>query len=301
MQALSYRNSAGVSVDFNAAAPFVFWRAEGLSLPTVTPVYTQAPAQHGYTLHNLTIEPRVVRVSLHIHGKAPRDSDSLYAVKLKEGIRKMFRLRKDLQSILNPLTAGELFYQNSAGRFVAPCFLKNVDYGNRLENIQTIELRFECPSPFWLDTEISVIRLAYIEGGMKFPVKLPTFFGTMGYRVEIDNDGAVIVPLEFTIDGGSVDPVIENVTTGQFIKLSKQMTEDEQLYINTDPEQLRVQLITVDPVTNRPVYSNAYGYLSEDSELFSLIPGRNEIRFRSADENKKIRIRITFRKRYIGA
>lgn len=91
-----------------------------------------------------------------------------------------------------------------------------------------------------------------------------------------------------------------NQTTGEFIKLAKQLKNGDRLYINTDPEKLEVSLITTDPVTNQKVKSNAYGYLTHDSTLIRLVQGQNKLTFQSDDENKKVKITVAFHKRYVG-
>jgi hypothetical protein len=103
------------------------------------------------------------------------------------------------------------------------------------------------------------------------------------------------------MDGGSFNPVIKNQTTGEFIRLKKQIHYYEKLYINTDPENKQVLLMSIDPETNEPCGMNAYGYLDDDSDLFQLAPGMNAITFNSDDEeNKAVSIRGIYRKRYVG-
>lgn len=102
------------------------------------------------------------------------------------------------------------------------------------------------------------------------------------------------------MDGGSLNPVIINQSTGEFIKLAKQVNEGDKLYINTDPEHLEVSLIVTDPVTNLKVKQNAYGYITSDSTLFKLISGENRLTFESDDDNNAVKLTIAFYKRYLG-
>ena len=111
---------------------------------------------------------------------------------------------------------------------------------------------------------------------------------------------SVETPLELMMDGGSLNPVVLNKTTGEFIRLAKALQPADRLYINTDPEHLEVSLITMDPLTNREERSNAYGYLSGDSAMLRLAPGLNELVFTSDDENKRVKLTLSFYKRYIG-
>ena len=287
MQRLKFINSRGQEIAFDSFPPFIFWKIQGTELPPVTVISSHSSGQNGYTLHDLLLDEREVRLSCHIHGV--------------EGKQKMFELRRELNHICSPAFGlGSLIYTNDYGSWQTPAFCGSNGYGNKIQNIQTLDVTFECPSAFWLSAEPVQAGLAYVEGGLEFPLKTPGAFGMLGYRVNISNDGDADAPLEFHIDGGALNPVITNVTTGEFIKLSKFLQPHDKLYINTDPENMTVSLVSVDPETNEEVLTNAFGYLTDDSALFKLAPGMNEIIFSSDDENKRVSIRIIFRKRYAG-
>ena len=287
MQRLRFINARGAEISFDNHAPFVFWKIQGIEMPPTFSISTQASGQHGYTPHELLLEQRTVRLSAHIHGT--------------DGVRRMYELRKSLNEVCNPLLGiGTLVYENDNGIWQIGAFCRGNPYAGKTHGVQTLDLTFECPLPFWLSRELSEAKLAYVDGGLEFPIITPNNFGTLGYQVHIDNDGDAPAPLEFFIDGGALNPIIINETTGEFIRLSRHVRLRDTLYINTDPEALEVSLITIDPETNLPQRDNAYGYISVDSTLFRLVPGINMLKFTSDDENKQVRIRILFRKRYVG-
>jgi hypothetical protein len=287
LQRLTYTNPRGASIAFDLGAPYVLWKTEGLSLPAAAPISTQAAGQHGYTLHNVLLNNRTVRLTGHVHGKA--------------GKLDMYERRKRLNAVCNPLAGtGTLTYENDCGQWRIGAFVSEIPYVDKaVPTLQTLAVVFQCPNPFWLSTAKTMIALAYVSGGLKFPLKTPDKLGTLGYRAIIDNDSDAETPIELTMDGGSLNPVIINKTTGEFISLARQLAQTDQLYINTDPEALEVSLITAG-ADGKPVKSNAYGYLSPDSALFTLRPGVNELTFLSDDENKKVRLVISFNKRYVG-
>ena len=287
MQRMRYQNAQGAEIVFDFAAPYIFWKISGIELPPVDPIGTQASGQHGYTLHSILLSSRIVRLTGHVHGVS--------------GIPAMYEARKRLNAVCNPLLGlGTLVYENDAGAWQISAFCAGNPYAEKIKEIQTLDVTFECPSPFWQNTVQDAVLLAYVEGGLEFPLVTPGEFGTLGYQALIDNDSDALTPLEFYIDGGSTNPVITNTTTGEFIKLSKNLLPSDKLYINTDPEHVEVSLITIDPYTNKEKRENAYGYLTFDSVPFQLVPGRNELIFRSDDENKQVRIRIYFHKRFVG-
>ena len=287
MQRLIYTNSHGASATFDSVAPYIFWKIEGVGLPTVTNIKTQTVGQHGYTHHETLLESREVIVTGHIFGR--------------EGLAAFYSARKTLNAVCNPLSGpGELTYANDYGVWKTGAVAIEAPYEDRIGNSQTIRIVFECPSPFWLSYLPSVSRLAYMYGGLSFPVRTPNRLGLMGYLAIIDNDSDAETPVELMMDGGSLNPAITNLTTGEFIKLARNVNPGDKLYINTDPEFLEVSIITTDSTTNEQVKYNAYGYITYDSTLFKLAKGENRLSFKSDDENKAVKLAISFYKRYVG-
>lgn len=286
MQKLTYIDANKQETVFGLTAPFVFWKIEGIGLPRIESEVTQASGQNGCTLHSVWLEPREITVTGHVHGA---------------GIKEMYEERRRLLSALNPLSGcGTLVYENDAGIWTIPAYPSASPYLSKVRNVQTLSVKFECPSPFWLSAEETEIKLAYVDGGFEFPVSTPSYFGTLGYRAEIMNDSDAELPLEISIGGGARNPEITNEVTGEKISVERQIKEGDSLFISTDPETLEVSLLALNPATNEAEKENAYGYLTTDSTLLTLKPGRNELIFRSLDDNKKIQIRIRFRKRYVG-
>jgi len=289
MQQLTFTNALGESVNFANAAPFVLWKVTGLEPPAVTVLKTQAPGQHGYTLEDTLLEARSVRLSGHVDGKFG-------------GLAELYGLRRRLSEVCNPLLGpGTLKYANDAGAWTIGAFCSAGGYGGRFKSLQSLDVVFECPSPFWL-SEPQNLYLSYIQGGMSFPINTPGLMGLKGYRAVAVNDGDAPAPLElffdFSLDGGSVNPTVTNVTTGEFIRLARHVDTWNSLYINTGT--LEVSLISVDPVTNEPVSQNAYGYISMDSTLFKLAKGANTLVFSSDDGSEKVKVTLRYANMYAG-
>lgn len=292
MQEVKFINANGEEIIFTSHQPYVFWKIDGLGVQNVETIYTQSPSQYGYSLNNLLLNERTITITGHIHGQG------------EDSLLEMYKLRRKLAKLLNPmLSMGKIIYKNDYREYEIGAFLKsytNLDKYNSV-GLQTVELVFECPFPFFQDTEQNGVFLNYVEGGLEFPLVTPTEFGLFGYYVEVDNDSDCDLPVEMYVDGGSLNPTIKNETTGEFIKIEKPLASHEKLYINTDPEQIEVSIIRKDVSTNKEVRENAYGYLTYDSTLFKLKTGINELTFKSDDEeNKKVRVKIYYRKCYLG-
>lgn len=259
---------------------------EGLSFPPGSPVTTKAAGQNGYSLHRLQYDERIIRLSGHVHGKS--------------GVDAMYKERRRLNSVLNPaLGAGLLEYENDFGKWQIKAFARSMPYAQKMGGVQSLNIEFECPMPFWSAAEQKEARLSYMDGGLEFPIETPNIFGTMGYAAELNLDCDVFTPVEMFIEGGAKKPVITNMRSGERIEIGCEIPAYSTIYINTDPEKSEVKIIT--PMgAEETKTENAYGYLSPDSSLFGLLPGNNELVYLSEDNTQRTRIRILFRERYIG-
>lgn len=281
MQRLTYKNPLGKELTFKLEDPYVIWKVDGLGITDMEPISTQSVGQDGYTLHDLLSEPRTIKVTGHV-------------IDSKGSVRQMYAERRRMNSILSPaLGMGLITYTNDALTVMIKGYVKSIDYGDKDHFVHTITINFECPYPYFEDTQKYTHSLAYVEGGLQFPLITPNKFGILDYRVVIENTGDISAPIQMTVHGGSTtatNPKITNVTTGEFILINKVFASNETIYIDTDPEKSIVE-ITRDDGDSKTT-ENAYGYLSTNSSLFSLVPGENEILFESEDENKNVRITI---------
>ena len=116
MQRLKFINSRGAEIVFDNSAPFIFWQIEGLSVPPVMPIQTQAAGQDGYTLREIRLDSRSVSVSGHIVGT-------------NNNVRGLYELRRKIISVCSPhYGLGKLVYENDFGAWMIPAFCSGVPY-----------------------------------------------------------------------------------------------------------------------------------------------------------------------------
>ena len=121
----------GHEIEFHNYPPYIFWEIRGLDIPELTEIPTQASGQHGYTLHNILVDGRTVRLSCHIHGP--------------DGIPQMYEMRRKLNAVLNPLLGvGELVYTNDYGSWRIHAYTSANPYARKRRNIQTLDVSFRC-------------------------------------------------------------------------------------------------------------------------------------------------------------
>ncbi len=282
MQRLRFINAVGAELLFDNFAPYVLWKVDGLGLPDITRIATQAAGQQGETLHAALLEPRILTLTAHVHGVG--------------GLSQLYELRRQLNAVCNPLLGlGELVYENDYGKWRIRALVYSEDYAPRIRSIQTLTVKFRCPSPFWRKDEQDTVSMAYVDGGFRFPFQTPCSFGMLGYAAVVFIESDTDTPFHVWIDGGAVNPRLTLDNTGEYIEIQRFIPSNKRLYINTDTEFLEVSIVDA-----KGKKENAYGYLSPGSTLFKLKPGRNRFTFASEDENKRVKIRIGYEQIFVG-
>jgi hypothetical protein len=277
---MSFTSANGKSIVFSLRAPYVFGKASGLSVPRAQAVSARAVGVYGSVVSDILAEERTVELTAHIHAKS--------------GARELYERRRELNAVLTPQAGvGTLAYENDAGAWKIPAFVKSCSYQNRVGAVQTAVITFVCPNPFWLCGQERALRLSYINGGLTFPNRLPGTFGLMGYLCRADVKTDVPAPVVIYIGGSAKNPAVFNETTGEFVKVNKILSAHEAVEINTSVENPSVTIIGADSFGGK-TRENGYGFLSPDSALFSLVPGENVIRFSSEIENAKSVVRVFY-------
>ena len=292
MRRVYFESTLG-TVDFYNINPYVFWKIDGIGHTGGTTTKVKAIGQHGYTRKNYSPDSRTITLYTHVHSKISVDE--------------MDGLRRELHRILNPNITGTFVFETGYKEYVIEAFLSESTYSDKLEYmggaIETITLDFECPSPYFRDREKTEVIFGYHDSQYMYALKLATRMGLWAYMHEIDNDGDEFSPVEIWLEGGAENPVFTNHATGEFIKVEKYIDPDkyERLYINTDPNNIEVSIVTTDAATGEEIREDAYNYLSTDSTLWKLNPGKNVVTLTSDDEdNNRITLKLYFQKGYLG-
>lgn len=147
-----------------------------------------------------------------------------------------------------------------------------------------------CNKPYWFSEAISK-EVVQWEGGLTFPLVLPTTFATEGEReFNLINDGDVDTPIKIEIAGPATKPKIINASKDEYIKIKKKVELGETLVITTEFGNKRVDIDGV----------NAFSYIDLDSTFFQLQVGDNIIKLETEELNENSKIKIEYRNRYLG-
>ena len=100
--------------------------------------------------------------------------------------------------------------------------------------------------------------------------------------------------MEIYFHGPAVNPKITNLSTGESIRIKRELTTDDVLYISTAFGKKKVEIIRNDTRTD------AFDYIDLASQFFSLQVGDNVIEYASENGLDPQNVEIRYRNRYIG-
>lgn len=296
MQEIIYETPYGETVNINPyRPPFVLDTIKGVGAASAQVIVHNPAGLDGALYQTLVLDDREITVNLHIHGANLEDA---YAQRIE-----LNRLCSSAASKGGRL--GILHYINNHGRWWIPATVKQgpKENGKRLQNYLPVQVVFYCPDPLWRAAEATMNSLAYSNAGFKFPLMIPAItesnpgvqFGLRGYQATITNEGDSPTPLEVTIQGPAIRPLITHKGTGEYIGVSKELFVGDELYINTLSGHKEVKI-------NRGTgeVESAMGYIDPSSTFFQLRPGENPLEYNSGDDTTSAAVLIRAWSRYGG-
>lgn len=203
--------------------------------------------------------------------------------------------RQKLIKFFNPKQKG-LLTINYCGieRYISYEVEKFKDLRENLFESLTFNINLVCPDPYFKEYVVGELISTWI-GGWKFKFKLPFKFKTKGEtKKNILNEGHVETPVEVIFKGPALNPCIINNRTGEFIKVTRELTSDDTLYITTEYGNKKVE------IESNGVRRNAFNYIDLDSTFFQLKVGDNMIEYTTDNNLEPQSVEIKYRNRYLG-
>lgn len=284
MQRVTFVNSRGESLVFGNSPPFILNKIEGVDGPPGDILSTKSPYQDGSSFDSIRLSERPITITGYIIPKT---------------MQEMYQQRRNIMRILNPkLGLGRLVYSNDAQSYAIDAVIEgSPTFQERYTHNQSFVLNFICPDPYFTDENKTSKGLRFESGGMTFPLRLPTMFAYSAYRGNFTNSGDVETPVEIHYKGPALNPIITNETTGEFIKVNYDLSENDVLVINTAFGQKRVEVMNSDGSR-----TNVFHWIDLDSTFFQLDIGQNILRYDSDREGDRSVATVTvyWYNRYIG-
>lgn len=284
---LIFTNSRGQSVEL-FGSPFRLSKVEGLGEVGAEIQSQKAPFQDGETFVGVTLEPRYLTIEFKIYGNNSEDTE---------------KKRRFISSVFNPrLGVGQLEYIRGDETKLINVSAESVPSfpdgdSNRGTTFQKTLLFLKAPNPYWQSVE-NVEQLVVWEGGLTFPLRLPTKFASQSESKAkiLLNEGDADTPLRIEFNGPATAPIrIENQTTGEYIQVNQSLVAGERLEISTAFGQKRVEKVLEDGTR-----FNAFHYIKRGSTFFNLIPGNNLLDYSTGEDYERAAVAITWNNRYVG-
>lgn len=210
--------------------------------------------------------------------------------------------RRTLSRVFNPKMRGGMllceFVNGKREIGAVPEASVHFPTGDNSPKFQRAIIELVCPDPYWLSLESQTKPMANWLGGLKFPLsfhKRSLKFAERGTSVFLNNDGDVSSPVEILFKGKALNPIVINKTTGEFIRVNRELSATDTLVISTGFGDKRVEIENAEGVR-----TNVFNWLDLNSSFFQLIVGTNEIEYKSDSELEQSTVQIKWRNRYLS-
>ncbi|MFJ7647709.1 phage tail family protein [Lysinibacillus sp. NPDC097279] len=283
METIIFTNRFGEVVSFGGP-PFYLQKINGLGDVSVNLQTQKIPYQDGSVFIDALLEEREI------------DIEFLIVNALDEGgYGTVSERRERIAKVLNPkLGPGTLRYENEhlvREIFVVADSVPVYPDDARTKTMQKGVVKFVAPDPYW--RSLKVEEEPAFKPLFQFPFSGPFQMGEQRDRRIINNDGDAPAPIYVEFYGPAVNPKIENVTTGEFIRIKQTLLEGERLILDTTPGVKSVEF-----VNSLGVRRNVYTWIDLNSRFFNLQIGENDIAYTADNEVQGAIVNISYHKRY---
>lgn len=276
--------SNGKEMVFGKRSAYKIRSVQGLETSDITLTATENAGIDGATVTNRRLGPR----HIDIVGGIPSGDREAY--------------RETLVRFFNPSNEGTAIIEYCGRQRKVGYLIENVDFGtlDSVYKIPEFTVSLYCENPMLLSTSSYGRNIAAFIPQFALPFKCTAEKKQiMGYQkisqsVLITNDGDKAVGAEFVITatrGDVSNPIIQNETTGQYIKVVRTLSMGDILRISTIPRQKEILING----------SNAITDMDRMSDLsLSIIPGDNFLEYDAADGMTNMDVRLYYTPEYLG-
>lgn len=289
MIVLKYTNQNKESITINHTGKYRLIDLQGLGTVSAETQTVKAPYQDGVTHLDTLLDSRYLTIEVGIFADSPEE---------------LFQLRRKLSSVLNPKHSNNILrYVNGDSIYEIEAVPEaTVDFptgaNNTSECFQRAFIELMCPKPFWLSIIGKTQPMANWIGGFGFPLSFlgsNVGFAERGSKVVVVNDGDVPAPIEIHFAGEAVNPLVRNITTGEYIRVNRTLTATDKLIITTEFGNKRVEIENAEGER-----INVFNWLDLNSTFFQLQVGENEIEYKSDSGIEYSTVELKWRNRYLG-
>lgn len=288
---LILKNKNNEQIEISHDSSYTLISIEGLGIDDVNIYSSKSPNQNGESYIGNTLPIRSIPIKAKIVADNKED---------------MIRKRNQLLRVANPkLGKLELTYINgNQERKIKgiPEIVSLPPEKNFGDYVQSALIELYCPNPYWNSIADTKVDVSTEEGNFEFPLEIPAkgielSIRTINFITNIYNHGNVETPIKIILEatGNVTSPMIENLNTGEFIRVKRKLLKGDKLEINTEFGNKRVEILRKDESRQ-----NVFNFIDYKSTFFSIEPGDTKIKYDAEVGNNNLDVYIYYTPRYIG-
>lgn len=271
--------------------PFYVDTTEGFDSLNIQIVTSQGSDQDGASFVNSYVLPR----DLAINGQLKADTTE-----------RMEYLQQKVMNIFVPNTEIKInHYYGGNNRIIRARVKKTPKFSfTKVSTIKKYKVKMEANYPFWEDEKETLVPIADMKGGLRFPLVIRKNRGVaFGIKsaaliVNVYNKSPFEIGMRFVFiaKGRVTNPQLFNVNTREFFKLNCEMEAGESITVETGDEKT-VSKNRKGIVTD---YIGKIDLVSGGNTFLKLSSGNNLFRYAADDGEEKLEVKIYFVNKYVG-
>jgi len=251
---MTYLSDNGSIIQFNKSLPYYVAEYDLNSVPAEYDSFRPAGVDGAYTT-GASYAQKIITASGTIVGTGRANLDDL---------------RARLSAAMNVHHEGWLIVElfNGKKRKIRCRPNQSVNYPKPAGWGQPYNLEWLCDKPYWLDYADTILPIGQVTPLWCFPFCGPVLFGHSVAEVSVYGNAAIEIPLKIEIMSQATLITLENLTTGEYLAVSKAIGENEKMVIDGAEAQIYLQNLLTGATTN------ANNRLEAGSTFFTLTPGK---------------------------
>lgn len=275
MYELSVKNKAGEILTLSNNPNYTVFNVSGLTPSQALINMSGNATQDGAVINSARVESRNIVIYIALEGDIETNRINLY---------KYFTPKKDIT----------LYFKNGTRDVYIEGVVELIEC-DLFSSKQVAQVSIICTNPpYFRAIEDLTTSFSDISSLFEFPMNIPEIGVeisaiTTNIRKSILYTGDVEcgVIIQLFANGTVVNPTLYNVYTGEHFTLNFTLQESDTIIINTNIGQKSVKLLRAG------VYSNALGYMSPDSDWFTLQAGDNVFTYECESGSSNLQITFT--------
>ena len=271
---LSVENNRGEVLNLSTAPYYTVYKITGLNPPKATVNRSVNATTDGSNINNVRIENRNIVIYIALTGDVEANRINLY---------KYFPIKKSVK----------LYFKNDTRDVYIEGTVEVIEC-DLFSNKQIAQISLICPKPYFKDVNYLINHFGDVTALFEFPFSISSEGTeisalTANQRKSIINAGDVStgVIISLYAMGSVVNPILYDVLKGEQMALNFSMQAQDEIVINTNIGEKSITLIRAG------VSTNALGYMTPDSDWFTLEAGDNIFTYEATSGTSNLQITFT--------